>query len=1566
MSDVDITNAPEDIAVVGMAGRFPGARDVEEFWRNLCEGRDSISRFSDEEVAGSGVSREMLSSPDYVKAGGVVEGVDLFDAPFFGLTPREAEIMDPQQRVFLECAWGALENAALDPETYPGRIGVYAGSGMNGYLLNIYSNAHLLETVSTFQALIGNEKDHLATLASYKLNLKGPAVSVQTTCSTSLVAVNLACQSLLWYQCDAALAGGVSIRVPQKTGYLYKEGGITSPDGLCRTFDAGAKGIVGGDGVGVVVLKRLADALADGDFIHAVIKGSAINNDGSAKAAYTAPGVDGQAEVIAEALAAARVEPETVTYVEAHGTGTALGDPIEVAALTQAFRAATEKKGFCAIGSVKTNIGHLNTAAGVAGLIKTTLALRHRRLPPTLHFERPNPKIDFASSPFYVNTRLTEWAAGDAPRRAAVSSFGIGGTNAHVVLEESPPREPSAPGRPHQLLVLSARTEPALEAATANLAEYLKGHRDDINLADVAYTLQAGRRSFGHRRVLVCADADDAVAGLEAPESARVLTGEAGSRERPVVMMFPGQGAQRAGMARELYRDEKTFREQVDLCSEMLLPELKFDLRGVMYGEAAGAGEGAPSLDDTAAAQPALFVTEYALAQLWMSWGVRPEATIGHSLGEYVSACLAGVMSLEDALSLVAARGRLMQQLPGGAMLAVPLGEEDARAAFGEDEGLSLAAVNGPAQCVISGPSEAVERLAERLAARDVHTRRLRTSHAFHSAMMEPMMGEFLRRVERVKLSPPQIPFVSNVTGTWVTDAEATSPQYWATHLRQPVRFAEGVSELLKRPGRVFLEVGPGRALGAAVRQAQGAAAEPAPIPTLPQRREEGSDTEFVLGALGRVWLAGAQVDWEGFNGGKRSRVPLPTYPFERRRYWVERTLDAAWGQAASADARRGADDWFYAPVWAQSPGKQLPNAARPGDGSRALLFVDECGLGAALARRLEELGHEVLTAAAGEEFAQAGERSYVINPGRLEDYARLLGELQPQQETPLKVFHLWGVTPDAEDPRAAGEFSASRQLLGFDSLLLLARALGAQAPARRFEVGVVTNNLHNVTGDEALDPQKATVLGACRAIPQELPNVECRAVDVSLAGPGGRAARRLVEQLVGEFATKQAGAVVAYRGSHRWVRRFEPVRLDQAATADTRLREGGVYLLTGGLSGIGRALAEHLARAAKARLIISDSSSLPRRDEWDAWLAAADERDEVSLKIRGVRALEEMGAEVMLLSASPGGAEELKAALSEARERFGALHGVLHTEVGTASDFIQSRARAEEPNAGVLSANVKGALLLGQLLKDERPDFVALFSSAVSVTGGLGQAEYCATSAFLDAFAHYNSSVFGHPTTAVDWDVAAWEQWPEQLLSVVPEWETRLRRERETYGLSPDDGVAAFERLLAAGLTQAVVSARDFAGVPARAEALGGVPLSERLKAAFGVKTLGARGGRAADYVAPANQVERTIAEVWREVLGVERVGARDNFFDLGGNSLLGIQLMSRLRKVFLLELPMNILFELPTVAEQASVVSETQRKEQEAEELDRLLKEIEGLSADDIEAKLALSEGPSGQGVR
>ncbi len=887
------------VAIVGLSGRFPGARNVDQFWKNLKDGVESITHFTEAELEDS-FPDEVRRQPNFVKARPILDEVDRFDADFFGMYAREAELTDPQHRLFLECAWEALESAGYDPRTCNGSIGVFAGCSINTYFLeHVCRDRRTLEEftsnyqVGSYPMLLGAGLDFLSTRVSYKLDLKGPSLTLQTACSTSLLAVAQACQSLILGQADMALAGGVSITFPQKRGYLHQEGGMVSADGTCRTFDAQATGTIFGSGAGVVALKRLADAQRDGDHIYAVIRGCGVNNDGAAKVGFTAPSIDGQAAAIEMAHANAGVEARSISYVECHGTATPLGDPIEVAALTKAFQASTGDRQFCALGSVKSNIGHLDAGAGVVGLIKTALSLKHGVIPASLRYTAPNPQIDFASTPFYVNAKLADWPRTNGPRRAGVSAFGVGGTNVHVILEEPPEtgaRAASAPAMESQstspmtseLLVVSARSESALAAARTNLAVHLRANINE-SLSDIAFTLQAGRRAFEHRSFAVGHTAEDAAAKLESATGATALA--RGARRPAIAFMFPGQGAQYPDMARDLYVGEPEFRLHFDRCVDVCRPVTGEDLASLVY-PAVSSPEAAKQLMNTRFAQPAIFAIEYSLAKLWMSWGIQPEAMIGHSVGEFVAAVMAGVMTLEDALPLVALRGKLMQDLHRGSMLSVRLPEGELRPLLGDD--VAIAAVNGPSLTVASGPDASIHALERTLQARGVVFRHLHTSHAFHSSMVEPIVEPLRKQLARIRMAPPAMPYVSCVTGTWIKESEATSAQYWARHARETVRFADGIKTLLSmEPAPVLLEVGPGNVLSTLAFQALQGAGNPV-ITSLQDSARESSDRACMLEALGRLWTHGAEPNWSALHARPVRRVPLPTYPFERKRFWID------------------------------------------------------------------------------------------------------------------------------------------------------------------------------------------------------------------------------------------------------------------------------------------------------------------------------------------------------------------------------------------------------------------------------------------------------------------------------------------------------------------------------------------------------------------------------------------------------------------------------------------------------------------------------------------------------
>ena len=881
------------IAIIGMAGRFPGAPSVRQFWDNICNSINSIEQIA-ETALEDAFTPEERAAPDFVRARGILDDIDLFDAGFFGMHAAEAKLIDPQQRVLLECAWEAIEDAGYDTTRTNGSIGVFAGSSPNSYLLNnVRADPESLRRytssyqVGDYPALLGAGLDFVSTRIAYKLDLRGPALTVQTACSTSLVAIAQACQSLLCHGCDMALAGGVSITLPQRRGYQYQEGGMVSADGNCRTFDANSDGTVFGSGAGMVLLKRLDDAVADGDTIYAVIKGSAVNNDGAARVGFTAPGIEGQAAVVARAQQAAGVDARSISYIECHGTGTPLGDPIEIAALTKAFRLHTNDRQFCAVGSVKPNIGHLDAAAGVTGLIKVALSLHHRRLPGTLHYTSPNPAIDFEHSPFFVNASTTEWHHDAGLRRAAVSAFGVGGTNAHVVLEEAPAHAAASAGLSRELLVLSARTPAALLQLRQRLAGDLRAN-PARPLEAVAQTLQLGRKLFAHRMALVCRDTDDAVSRLMATAS---IPDDTPAQPRQIAFMFPGQGAQYPQMGMELYRQYPEFRRHLDQCADILESRFGIDLRALLYPAHRDA-ETDRQLMQTTVAQPAIFSIQYALARLWMSWGVQPDRMIGHSVGEFVAACLAGVFSLEDGLALVAERGRLMQALPAGSMLAVRLPEAELLPLL--EASLAIAAVNAPRLCVVAGPTDAIGRLEAVLQQRNDGCRRLHTSHAFHSPMVDPVVAPLSAYVETLQLHPPAIPYVSCVSAAWITNAQATSASYWGQHCREPVRFAGALSVLLQdmQPAPLMIEVGPGSTLQSLALQGAAKGQRGDVLGSLPDAGGESSDLACMFETLGRLWVAGVELDWPAVRAyAPPRRVSLPTYPFERSRHWIEAPL---------------------------------------------------------------------------------------------------------------------------------------------------------------------------------------------------------------------------------------------------------------------------------------------------------------------------------------------------------------------------------------------------------------------------------------------------------------------------------------------------------------------------------------------------------------------------------------------------------------------------------------------------------------------------------------------------
>lgn len=1505
-----------EVAVIGLAGRFPQAQNVAEFWQNIRNGIDCITFFTDDELLEQGVSSELLKQPNYVKAKGCMENIENFDAHFFGYTPDEASVLDPQMRIFHEVSYEALEDSGYHPDNQNVPIGVYAGCATNLGWMSYFLTQPRVDPSDIFKIGAMIDSNTFSTRVSHKLNLTGPGFTVQTACSTSMVAIHLACQGLLSGDCNMALAGGVSVIPPRKDGYIYKEGLLFSKDGHCRTFDEAASGTVFGDGAAVVVLKLLEDALRDGDHIYAVIKGTAMNNDGNQKVAYEAPSTKGQTKVIQTAHRIAEVDPNTITYVETHGTATNLGDPIEFEALRTAFQ--TNKRNYCALGAVKTNVGHLNNAAGATGFIKTVLSLRDKVIAPTLHFKKSNPKIDMVNSPFYVNTALEEWETGETPRRAGVSSFGMGGTNVHAVLQEVGERECSSLGRDYKLLMLSAKTMTALDKMTENLATFIESN-PDVKLEDISYTLQVGRGMFNHRRFALVTDVTDALEALRVDKQTdkfnerKLQTSITNEDNKPVIFMFSGQGSQYVNMGLDLYEKELVFRTELVNCCRLLMPLVGYNLLDILYPSSTSLEkiESANQLIQlTEISQPLVFAFEYAIAKLLMSWGITPHAMIGYSFGEYVAACLAGVFSLEDACHLIATRGKLMQTASHGVMLSVPLSEEELLPLLTDN--ISLAIVNG-SSCIVAGTPEAINEFEHKMKSKRLLCMQVNSTLAGHSHLLDSILYDFTTEVEKITLHKPRIPFVSGITGRYVSDTEIMDKNYWVKHLRETVRFSEGIAEILEDVSPVLIEIGPGRDLSNIVNRFLTDPSRQKVLNVIRHPQKKESDHSYLLDKLGRLWTYGVHINWQGFYKAEvRHRIPLPTYPFERQRYWVENSAHVSHALASTAVSKSNEkiemSKWFYLPAWKHQ--SLVSKSVKMVEFARYLIFIDNNGVGENLANQLKTIGHQVTIIRAGETFKQKSVDEYSIDPASSIDYNTLCLELSKDNNPYTNVVHFWSLTTE---PTPYIDIQKSQDT-GFYSLLYFLQAVGNHSWLHPFQIDVITNDLYEITGDEIISPEKATILGLCVVIPQEYTHIRCRHIDIKLTNQIVWRQNKLLDFLKQEVQSSIDETVVAYRKGSRLVRDFITLPLEKPTKVPS-LKHKGIYLITGGLGQIGSVFSEYLAKTYKAKLVLTGRTILPPREKWAEWLHEHDPEDRTSQKISHIKWLEELGAEVLVLTAEVSNEDQMKTVFEQAETYFGELDGVIYAAgiVGEqAYKSIKSTTKADSEIQ--FQAKMKGLYVLERLLVNKQLDFCMLMSSLTSVLGGLGHTVYSAANFFMDAFSYRTKKTQTTPWISVNWDFWTFEE--------INSEDSYFGKSAYQLAMIPEEGVQALEYVLSACEYEQIVISTGY--LPLRIDQwIKLKTIHEDKEQSITELKMYPRPVLVNPYVAPRYPLEKKLTEIWERFFGLEKVGVEDNFFELGGDSLKAITLISHIHKELQVEILLLEFFGLPDVSSMADYIA-------------------------------------------
>ena len=1473
-----------EIAVIGMSCKTPKANSIHEYWDILKNGRETISLISDDELLKNGVDRKLLEHPHYVKTGNYLDDKDCFDSTFFDYLPNEAKVMDPQMRIFHEIVWESLEDAGYNPDDYKGLIGLFAGAGANYNWQSIAMIENENSHVDNFSAQQLNNKDFMTTRISYKLNLNGPSVFIQTACSTSLVAVHMACRSILMGECSIAVAGGITVLSTPKTGYLYSEGMVLSPDGHCKAFDADAQGTVFSEGAGAVVLKRLKNAIADGDNIHAIIKGSAINNDGSRKVGYTAPSIEGQVEVLRLAQKTAKVNSKTISYIEAHGTGTSLGDPIEVEALNIAFGKSDEK--YCGVGSVKSNIGHLDTAAGVISLIKTILSLKNRMLPPSINFNKLNPKINFSDSPFYINTSLKKWGAKNDVLRAGVSSLGIGGTNAHVIVEEAPKIISQESSRNCQIMLLSARTVESIKKTTINIADYLK-HNNEVNLADIAYTLQKGRKHFMYRKYIVCNNYEDAINSLENISDKYSI---ADVKNKSVVFLFTGQGSQYADMGRSLYQTEAMFEEEVDNCFDIV-----YKLPGITRDESLSAEENVYNvLNHPNHTQIALFSFEYSLAKYLCRIGIKPDIVLGHSLGEYVAACISGVFTLEEAINLIAAREKIMNTLPKGSMLSVSLSEHEISNII-EKYGVSLASVNGPKSCVISGNSQMIEKAEAELLEKEVVCQKLHTLHAYHSKDIDEIVEAFRQELSNITFRSPQIPILSNFTGDFISENKI-NVEYWCKHLRNTVRFSDGVNSILKKSNSVFIEVGPGRTLSSLVRQhisnEQENQKRQLIVNIIRHPKEDVCDQCYLMNRIGELWSYGLKIDWDTFNHNeKRTRISLPTYPFEKTRYPAVGDPFKILSERMAIHTpgkKPNVSDWFYMPSWISKP---LISKMEETTNMINLVLGEDTELNHSIAARFIKNGEKTIKVFMGDQFKKISKHHYIIDMTDFEQYNKLVVSLKDSGMIPNRIIHLMNVREGSWTPTL--NILQNRINKGLYSFLNMVKAMGKQNILSGTKIIAITNEVYKVLGSEQISPEKSLIIGLLKVLPQEYPSVKSLNIDISLTDDK----KVITNNIFDELSCNSYEKTVSYRGQMRWVQQYIPFKSEYIERRG-RIKDKGIYLVIGGLGKLGMEICKHLITKYKSNVMIFGRTDFTQNIEND---------DNYILKKNRLTELKDLAKDnVAYFNGDITRHQDINNCISIIEKSYGSLDGVIYAAGvvdGKSINTIESLTDSEFEEQ--FNSKLHGLLALKKALGKRKPDFCVIVSSLSSILGGLRYSAYAAANTFIDS---YIQNIDNKKWIAVDLDGLNFEP--------VTEIESRSKN----YFIDKSEAVDIFDRIINhIEIPQVIISTGD---------------LQERIDKWINqteeqnqpVENLQGvtreRPQMTSAYKAPDNDTQKKLAEIWNEFFGINNVGIEDNFFELGGDSLKAVTISKKIYKELNVEITLAEFFNNVNIKELSACI--------------------------------------------